>query len=274
MVSFIEKITSAWSEKKFLCINLDPVLERLPEAVKEGVSAEDALFAFNKGIVDATQTLVCAYKPNSAFYEAYGETGLRALKRTSLYIKEAYPDVPVILDAKRADMGNTNEMYARAVFDELGFDAITIHPYLGREAVQPFLDRKEKGVIVLTKTSNPGSGEFQNLNVNGEKLYEHVARNVAEEWNQNGNCGVVAGATYPEDLSHVRKIVGDMPILIPGVGTQGGSAREAYAAGKNKNGTGVIIAVGRSVIYASAGKDFAEVARRETENLSQELRQA
>lgn len=272
-MTFIELLNKKWNERKFVCVNLDPLLEKLPDSVR-GASTEESIFSFNKTIIDATHDLVCAYKPNSAFYEAYGEEGMRALKRTAHYLNKTYPDIPTILDAKRADIGSTNEMYAEAVFDEFGFDAITIHPYLGREAVQPFLDRKEKGIIVLVKTSNKGSGEFQNLNVNGEKLYEHVARNVAEQWNTNGNCAVVVGATYPEELAQVRKIIGDMPILVPGVGAQGGSAKESFAMGKNKNNAGVIIAVGRSVIYASSGTDFASAARREIENISKEIEHA
>jgi len=271
MVSFIEKLEKPWSDKKFVCVNLDPDFDKLPSVVTHESTVEEAIFRFNKEIIDATHDLVCAYKPNSAFYEAYGEAGLRALKRTAQYLNTTYDDVATILDAKRADIGNTNKMYAEAVFDELGFDAITIHPYLGREAVQPFLDRKEKGVIVLVRTSNKGGGEFQDLNVNGEKLYEHVARNVAEEWNKNGNCGVVVGATHPEELTHVRNIIDAMPILIPGVGAQGGSAHEAFSRGKNKNEAGVIISVGRSVIYASRNDDFQDAARKEVEKLSKEI---
>lgn len=270
-MTFTELLKKKWTEKKFICVNLDPVLERLPEPLKSESSLEKKIFSFNKTIIDATHDLVCAYKPNSAFYEAYGEEGLRALKRTASYIHETYGDMPTILDAKRADIGHTNEMYTKAIFDEMGFGAVTVHPYLGREALEPFLERKDKGVFILVKTSSPGSDEFQNMNVNGEKLYEHVARNVAEEWNKNGNCGVVVGATYLEELSRVRNIIGELPILIPGVGAQGGDAKEVSARGKNKSGAGVLIAAGRSVIYASNGKDFADAARNEVENISKEL---
>lgn len=270
-MTFIERLQKKWAEKKFVCVNLDPDITKIPEAIKKDVSVEEAIVSFNTSIIDATGDLVCAYKPNSAFYEAYGEEGLRALKRTSSHINERYPDVPTILDAKRADIGNTNEMYVKSIFDDMGFGAVTVHPYLGREALEPFLDRKDKGIFILVKTSSPGSDEFQNMNVNGEKLYEHVARNVAEEWNRNGNCGVVVGAPYPEELAHVRKIVNDMPILIPGVGAQGGDAKESFTRGKNKEGTGVLIAAGRSIIYASHGADFAEAARKEVEKLSADI---
>lgn len=272
-MTFRELLNKKWNERKFVCVNLDPLLEKVLHSVR-GASTEESIFSFNKEIVDATHDLVCAYKPNSAFYEAYGEEGLRALKRTASYLHGTYPDVPTILDAKRADVGSTNKMYAASAFDELGFGALTVNPYLGREALAPFLERKDKGVFVLVKTSNPGSGEFQDMNVNGEKLYEHVARNVAEKWNKNGNCAVVVGATYPDELAHVRKIIGDMPILIPGVGAQGGSAKESFAMGKNKNNAGVIVAVGRSVIYASSGTDFAEAARREMESIAKEIDRA
>lgn len=265
------KLNRKWDEKKFFCVGLDPVIEKLPDSVRDESALEASLFTFNREIIDRTADLVLAYKPNSAFYEAYGEAGLRALKQTSLYVREHYPEVPMILDAKRADIGNTNEMYAEAVFDEMEFDAVTIHPYLGREAVMPFLDRKDKLIFVLVKTSNPGSGEFQDLPVNGRKLYEEVASRIASDWNRHGNCGVVVGAPYPEELKHVRQIVGDMPILIPGIGAQGGDARASYEAGKNTRGAGVLLSAGRSIIYASSGTDFAEAARNALQNLARDI---
>ena len=270
--SFIKKLKARWAEGKYVCVGLDPDLEKLPGSLtREHESVEDAIVAFNKAIIDATAPLACAVKPNSACYEAYVEEGVRALKKTAAYLAEAYPEIPTILDAKRADIGNSNEKYAEATFDELGFGAITIHPYLGRTAVQPFLDRKEKGVFLLVKTSNEGSAEFQDLPVGNEMLYERVARAVAQAWNQNWNCGVVVGATYPEELSRVRAVVGEMPILVPGIGAQGGDAKTAFAAAKNKAGTGVLIAVSRAVIYASSGPDFADAARRAVQAYTDEL---
>jgi orotidine-5'-phosphate decarboxylase len=270
--TFFTKLAERWAEGKFLCVGLDPDIQKMPKSLTtEHGSIEDAIVAFNKGIIDATADVACAMKPNSAFYEAYGEEGLRALKKTAAYLAENYPELPTILDAKRADIGNTNEKYAEAVFDELGFGGVTIHPYLGRTAIQPFLDRKDRGIFILVKTSNEGSAEFQDLLVGNETLYERISRAVSDSWNQNWNCGVVVGATYPEELSKVRTIVGDMPILVPGIGAQGGDAKTAFNAAKNKNGTGVLIAVSRSIIYASDGPDFAEAARREAEKISNSL---
>jgi orotidine-5'-phosphate decarboxylase len=269
--SFSQKLQTLWAEKKFVCVNLDPDLSKIPESIKNGASKEEAIFNFNKAIIDVTHDLVLAYKPNSGFYEAEGEEGMRALKKTAAYIHEKNSIIPVILDAKRGDIEHTNVAYAKAIFDEQGMDAVTVHPYMGGLAMKPFLERKENGVIVLVKTSNPGSAEFQDLPVRGSPSYKMVAENVAKNWNINGNCAVVVGATYPRELADVRTIIGDMPILIPGIGAQGGDLAETVRAGKNSMGTGMIIAVGRSVIYASSAPDFAEAARKETERLSQEI---
>lgn len=236
--SFSDKLKAKWDENKFLCIGLD-----------------QANFELNKSIIDQTHDLVCAYKPNSAFYEAV-ENGFQSLKETIQYIHQNYPDIPVILDAKRGDIGNTNESYAKAVFDDLGANAVTVHPYLGKESLQPFLDRKDKGIIVLVRTSNPGAGEFQDLDTDGKPFYQVVAEHVFE-WNENGNCAVVAGSTYPQELSIVRKIVGDMPILIPGIGAQGGDLEATIKAGKNSKGQGMIISSSRAIISAPNPKEAA-----------------
>jgi orotidine-5'-phosphate decarboxylase len=264
--TFIAKLEQRWQRSKFVCVGLDPEYSRLPEIVKGSHSIDDALFVFAREIVDVTHDLICAYKPNVAFYEALGDNGLQALTRTVCYLKECYPHIPIILDAKRADIGNTNLGYVTAAFDLLGVDAITVHPYLGKEALAPFLERKDKGIIVLAKTSNPGSGEFQNLLVGEarEPLYQVVARNVAQSWNAHGNCGLVVGATYPAELKHVREIVGDMPLLIPGIGAQGGDVAATVKAGRDSRGWGMIINASRSIIYASEGPDFAKAARRAT----------
>lgn len=230
--SFLRKIKIKWEEGKFVCVGLD-----------------DSRFEFNKPVIDQTVDLVCCYKSNSAFYEGAGIKGLEALKETIQYIHQKDPDMPVILDAKRADIGNTNEEYAKSAFDDLGADAITVHPYLGKEALQPFLDRIDKGIIVLVKTSNPGAGEFQDLQVGGKPLYQVVAEHV-RNWNTNGNCGVVVGATYPEELKVVREIVGDMAILIPGIGAQGGDIIQAVRMGVNSNKQGIIINSSRAIIFA------------------------
>jgi len=273
MTTFISLLEHHWQRDNFVCVGLDSDYQQLPETVKQGKSVEEALFAFNRAIIDATHDLVCAYKPNIAFYEAQGDAGLRALIRTVHFSKETYPDIPVILDAKRADIGSTNLGYVQAAFDQIGVDAITVHPYLGKEALAPFLARTEKGIIVLAKTSNPGAGEFQDLPVGPaqEPLYQVVARHVAGQWNANGNCAIVIGATYPEDLRKARAIVGDIPILIPGVGTQGGAIAATVTAGKDSKGQGMIINAARSIIFASRGSDFAQAARDATERLRDEI---
>jgi orotidine-5'-phosphate decarboxylase len=271
--TFLTKLEHGWQQDNFVCVGLDSDYQQLPVTVKRAGTVKDAIFTFNREIVEATHDLVCAYKPNAAFYEAQGDAGLRALIRTVRYIKENYPDVPVILDAKRADIGSTNLGYVEAAFDVIGVDAITVHPYLGREALAPFLARSEKGIIVLVKTSNPGAGEFQDVPVGdaNEPLYQFVARHITHEWNTNGNCAIVVGATYPADLRKVRSIVGDMPILIPGIGTQGGEVETTVKAGMDSRGWGMIISASRSIIFASKDENFAEAARNATVNLRDEI---
>ena len=271
--TFISKLEHCWKQENFVCVGLDSAYEQLPTKVKSGRSIEEALFVFNRDIIDATHDLVCAYKPNAAFYEAQGIQGFQALIRTVQYIQESYPHIPVILDAKRADIGTTNLGYVQHAFDIIGVDAITVHPYLGKEALAPFLARKEKGIIVLAKTSNPGAGEFQDLPIGDaqEPLYQVVARHVAHTWNANGNCTLVVGATYPTALKKVRVIIGDMPILIPGIGVQGGEIAATVAAGKDSRGWGMIINSSRGIIFASKEDDFAQAARRATEELRMEI---
>lgn len=267
--TFRALLEECWRKQNFVCVGLDPEYNRIPTIVKQADAVGETVFLFNQGIIDATHDLVCAYKPNSAFYEALGEPGLQALRKTIRYIKERYPYIPVILDAKRADIGNTNLGYVSAAFDYLGADAVTVHPYLGREALLPFLERKDKGILVLVKTSNPGSNEFQNLPVGAaqEPLYQIVARHVARDWNTHGNCALVVGATYPAELQQVRALAGDIPILIPGIGAQGGDVAATVRAGKDSRGWGMIISASRSVIFASSEDDFAQAARQATMQL-------
>ncbi len=273
--TFVSQLEQCWNQDNFVCVGLDSDYNHIPESVKSLDSVEETLFVFNRDIIDATHDLVCAYKPNAAFYEMQGDAGLRALIRTVRYIRETYPHIPIILDAKRADIGSTNLGYVKAAFDIIGVDAITVHPYLGKEALAPFLARTEKGIIVLAKTSNPGSAEFQNLPVgeSQEPLYQVVARNVATTWNSNGNCALVVGATYPAELKKVRTIVGDMPILIPGIGAQGGEIAATVIAGKDSRGCGMIINSSRSIIFASQGPDFAQAARKAAQQLRAEINQ-
>lgn len=235
MTSFYEKL--AQSEKKqnsLLCVGLDN-----PD------------FEFNKKIIDQTHDLVCAYKPNTAFYEAEGSVGIKNLKEVCTYIKTNYPKIVLIVDAKRADIGNTNNGYVTFVFDYLGADAITLQPYLGREALQPFLDRKDKGNIILCRTSNPGAGEFQDLLVGGKPVYQRIAEQVVAKWNTNENCALVVGATYPEEMKIVRQIAPNMPFLIPGVGAQGGEVEATVKMGVDSNGGGAIINSARGIIFAN-----------------------
>ena len=280
--TFMQRLRARWrSARTLLCVGLDAELERLPNSVRgaqtsllmldeerQGNQIEGGLVSFNQAIIDATADLACAFKPNAAFYEAQGPAGMRALVRTIAYIHARYPDVPVILDAKRGDIGSTSQAYARAAFDVCGADAITLQPYLGREALAPFIERFDRGSFILCRTSNPGGGEFQDLPVGGtgmggEPLYLALARRVAADWNQRGNCGLVVGATYPEELRRVRGAVGDMAILVPGIGAQGGDLRGTLEAGLDSNGQGLVISVSRSILYASNGLDFAAAARRE-----------
>ncbi len=270
---FRQLLEAQWEQGKFLCVGLDSDFEKIPEAARQAGVGETIL-AFNRAIIDATRDLVCAYKPNSAFYEAHGDEGWKALRATIQYINEAAPDVPVILDAKRADIGNTNNGYVASAFDHLHADAITVHPYMGGESIKEFLARKEKGIFVMCKNSNPGSGEFQDLEVGGQPIYIHVARAFAEKWNTNNNCGLVVGATYPADIKRVREATPEMPLLIPGIGVQGGDLEQSVKNGKDAHGRGFILSTGRVILYASNGSDFAEAARKKTTELDSAIRVA
>ncbi len=262
-----------WDEKKFLCVGLDTDFDKIPGHLRTAGPGEGIL-AFNKAIVDATKDVACAFKPNSAFYEAYGDHGFAALQATIAYINEVAPDVPVILDAKRADIGNTNNGYIASAFGYLGADAITVHPYLGSEALAPFLERSDKGVFVLCRTSNPGAGELQDIDAGGEPLYMHIARLVSESWNRNRNCGLVVGATYPDEMRTIRAAADDLPFLIPGIGAQGGDLEKTVAAGKDSRGRGMIISASRSITFASSGADFADVARTKAQELHDAIQKA
>jgi orotidine-5'-phosphate decarboxylase len=223
---------------------------------------------FNRQIIEATQDLVCAYKPNLAFYEAMGDRGLNALRETLKLIPKS---VLSIGDGKRGDIGNTAERYAKSLFDDFGFDSVTVNPYMGFDSIEPFLKNPEKGVFILTLTSNPGSKDFQRLKVGTRPLYERVVH-AAKKWNMNQNIGFVVGATHPKELQGIRKIVPDMPILIPGIGKQGGDLKSAIRYGCNKHGQLAIINASRSIIYASSGKDFAVTARAEANKMLEEMR--
>ena len=256
-MTFLTKLTtSQQTNHSWLCIGLDPLMDRLPEAA---LAAEDPLLLFSRAIVEATADLVCAYKPNLAFWLAEGPAGLRALQDLVASIPDT---IPVILDAKFNDIGHTAAAYARAAFDVLGVDAVTANPYLGLDALRPFLADEAHGVFLLARTSNPSAPDLQDQLVGDRPLYQQVAR-LAAEWNAGhpGTCGLVVGATYPAELAHLREIAPHLPFLIPGIGAQGGSLEAAIAYGPTAGGLGPVINSSRDVIYASSGPDFAEAAR-------------
>ncbi|MFA6161325.1 MAG: orotidine-5'-phosphate decarboxylase [Patescibacteria group bacterium] len=305
----MQLLRAQWAAGKFVCVGLDSDYDKIPRHLVDQVDASEAwsIDDFNINIVRATVDTVCAYKPNAAFYEST-RIGLNVLVRIIENIHDQFPAVPVIVDAKRGDIGATNQKYAEAIFDDLGADAITINPYLGEEANKPFLERTGKGIIVLCKTSNKGGGEFQNRPTYLSQdefceltdhdplphviedlwasnkaryvghggflipLYQLVALRVSRKWNKHGNCALVVGATYPEELKFVRQIVGDdMPILVPGIGKQGGDLNAVLANGLTSRGDGLIINSSSGIIFASKDEDFAEAARRETLKLHEAI---
>ncbi len=254
-----------------VCVGLDYDSTKVPPQF----TGPNAAFEFCKAIIDATADVVCAYKPNSAFFEAEGAAGIEQLHKICQYIRTTHPDVPIILDAKRADIGNTNQGYIRYAFEYLDAQAITVSPYMGSESLQPFLNLEDKGIIVLCRTSNEGSGEFQDLTASGQKLYQVVAQKISHDWNKNSNCLLVVGATYPAELKDVRTIVGeDVWILVPGLGAQGGDTVQTVQAGINSSGEGIIVNSSRAVLYASSGADFAKAARAETIALRDHINKA
>jgi len=264
-----------FAARRHLVVGRDTDLTRIPASVAPGAEPGERVVEFNRAIVAATAELAVAYKPNAAFYEALGEDGFRVLTETVAIVRAEAPGAAVILDAKRADIGSTNVGYVSAAFERLGADAITVHPYLGGEALEPFLERTDKLVFVLARTSNPGAGEFQDLSTDGVPLYRHVARAVANEWNAAGNCGLVVGATYPDELRAVRgDIPASMPILIPGAGAQGGDVAAVVAANREAGSDAYLINASRSILYASSGEDFAAAAQAAAAALDAEIRRA
>jgi orotidine-5'-phosphate decarboxylase len=259
-MNFIEKLARASEKNKsLLCVGLDTDASLIP--------GKNGIFEFNKAIIDATADLVCAYKPNIAFYEAEGNAGLDALKKTRDYVPA---DIPVIVDAKRGDIGNTASAYARSLFDYFKFDATTASPYLGFDSLEPFINYRDRGVIILCRTSNKGAVDFQSLRCETESgpkmLYEVVAEKV-NGWNVHGNLGLVVGATYPGELKVIRERYPEMPLLIPGVGTQGGELSQVVRYGADAKRQKTIINSSRQILYASRGADFATAARKTAQEL-------
>jgi orotidine-5'-phosphate decarboxylase len=263
-MNFLEKLSDATTKNNsLLCIGLDPDPELMP--------AKTTAFRFNKAIIDATSDLVCAYKLNLAFYEALGHDGLEAMKRTVEHVPD---NIPVIGDGKRGDIGNTSRAYAKAIFEVFNFDATTLNPYLGFDSVEPFIERWDRGVFILCRTSNEGAVDFQNLPLKIKRknlpLFEIVALRAAK-WNKHGNIGLVVGATYPEELKLIRQNHPDMPLLIPGIGAQGGDLASAVGYGVDKQGRKAIISSSRQIIYASREKNFAEAARQAASSLREQI---
>ena len=256
-MTFTQALAATWQKNNsLLCVGLDPDPAKFPVHLK---GRPDAIFEFCKSIADATADLVCCFKPQIAYFAAHGaEDQLKAL---IAHIHVNHPGIPVILDAKRGDIGSTAEQYAKEIFERYGADAITANPYMGKDSVDPYLAYADKGVILLCRTSNPGGSDLQFLDVGGKKLYEHVAELVATKWNTTGQCALVVGATFPGEIARVREIVGDLPLLVPGIGAQGGDVEATLQAGRTAAGTGLIINNSRAILYAGKGEDYAQAAR-------------
>ncbi|MDK3023932.1 orotidine-5'-phosphate decarboxylase [Cupriavidus taiwanensis] len=256
-MTFTEQLAAAWQRNdSLLCVGLDPDPHKLPLSL---TGAGGAIFSFCREIVDATADLVCAFKPQIAYF--HSQRAEDQLEQLIHYIHDAHPGIPVILDAKRGDIGSTAEHYALEAFERYQADAVTVSPYMGFDSMQPYLAYPDRGVIVLCRTSNPGGSDVQFLQVDGKPLYQLVAEAARERWNTTGQIGLVVGATFPNEIARVRQIVGDMPLLIPGIGAQGGDIEATVKAGRTADGTGMMINSSRAILYASREKDFASAAR-------------
>lgn len=264
---FMQALRERWDRSgSLVCVGLDPEPEKFP---RRFAGDADAVFGFCRDIVDATASFACAFKPQIAHFAALGAED--ALERLIAHVHATHPGIPVILDAKRGDIGSTAQRYAAEAFDRYGADAVTANPYLGGDSLAPYLARADRGVIILCRTSNPGAGDLQDLPVDGRPLYQHVAAKAAHEWNGNGNVALVVGATWPEQLREVRAIVGDMPLLVPGVGAQGGDAEAVVRNARTADGTGLVVSSSRAILYASAGEDYAAAAARAAQGLRDAL---
>ncbi len=259
-MNFIERLNAAIARNdSLLCVGLDPDPAKFPPALQ---GKPDSIVAFCKAIIDATADVACAFKPQIAYFASLAaEDQLQAICD---YLRERYPHIPVVLDAKRGDIGATAEQYAREAYERYRADAVTVNPYMGFDSVEPYLEWQDRGVIVLCRTSNPGGSDLQFLNVDGKPLYQHVARLVSDQWNRNGQCGLVVGATFPREIAEVRAIVGDMPLLVPGIGAQGGDIEATVQAGQTVNGGGMMINSSRAILYAKpqGDEDYAQAAAR------------
>ncbi len=270
-MNFIEKLNQAWaSQDSLLMVGLDPDPSRFPDELKDRT---DAIKEFCIKIVDATAQYACGFKPQIAYFSAsHAEDQLEDI---CAYIKEKYPHLPIVLDAKRGDIGSTANQYAKEAFERYQADAVTVNPYMGRDSVEPYLEYTDKGVVILCRTSNVGGADLQDIRLaSGTPLYLHIADQVSRVWNTTGQCALVVGATYPEEIEQVRKRIGDMPLLIPGIGVQGGDIRATVHAGKTSNGTGMMINSARAIIYASSGEDWQQAAAKAARNTRTAIRDA
>lgn len=259
---------AARRNQSLVCVGLDPEPEKLPAHL---AGLPQPIFEFNRRIVDATAEYACCFKPQFAHYAALGAED--QLLATIRYIHEKHPGLPVILDSKRGDIGSTAAKYAQESFQRYGADAVTVNPYLGFDSVEPYLKWTDRGVIILCRTSNPGARDFQDLESGGKRLYRHVAERVAGQWNAGGQCMLVIGATYPQELAEIRAVVGDLPFLVPGVGAQGGDVAAAVKAGKTADGLGMVLNSSRGILYAGQGEGFADAARSAAKALRDEINQ-
>ena len=267
-MGFMQQLRQRWDDAGTLvCVGLDPEPAKFPARFR---GDPDGVFAFCRAVVDATAEFACAFKPQFAHFAALGAED--ALQRLVAHIHQAHPGVPVILDAKRGDIGSTAMQYAVEAFERHAADAVTLNPYLGRDSLQPFLDRADRGAVILCRTSNPGAADLQDLAMaDGRPLYQHVAETVARDWNGNGNCLLVVGATWPEQLREVRASVGDVPFLVPGVGAQGGDVEAVVRNGRAADGTGLLVSSSRAILYASSGDDHADASATAARSLRDEV---
>ena len=262
-MTFMEKLQNIWKvSRSMVCVGLDPDLEKIPQELR---NSAHPLFDFNKAIIDATSDLVCAYKPQFAYYSGQGRE--KDLKLTLAYLRQNHPDIPIILDAKRGDIGATASMYAKEAFIQYQADAVTVNPYMGGDTLKPFTDYVNKGVIILCRTSNPGARELQDQKIQGRPLYQIVAEKATREWNYNQNIALVVGATYPEEIGEIRALIGDIPLLVPGIGAQGGDLQAAVLNGVDSRGNGLIINSSRGIIYSGQGSTFAADIRKAARRL-------
>jgi orotidine-5'-phosphate decarboxylase len=266
---FVDRLRARWRPEgadTLLCVGLDPDPSRFPAHLR---SRDDAIFAFCAAIADATAQYACAFKPQIAYFAA--ERAEDQLESLIAHLRRQHPAVPVILDAKRGDIGATAEQYAREAFERYGADAVTLSPFMGADSIEPYLAYADRGAFLLCRTSNAGGNDLQMLDAGGEKLFERVARLASERWNRNGQLGLVVGATYPAELARVRAIVGEMPLLVPGIGAQGGDVQASVQAGADSAGAGMAINSSRALLYASGGEDFAEAAAQAAMNTRDEI---